>query len=93
MTQPKKHGHHKKKSSSSKTHQLTSGSNVKQSLTAQEIQKLLLEEQQMDQLFSKLNLKRKPIAKDGACLFRAFSDLYFGTQIYQEQVRKHVFNT
>ncbi|KAF0979159.1 hypothetical protein FDP41_001502 [Naegleria fowleri] len=95
MTQSKKHHHHKKKSSSASSasssknnNQLTSGSNVKQSLTAQEIQKLLLEEQQIDQLFSKLNLKRKPIAKDGACLFRAFSDLYFGTQIYQEQVRK-----
>ncbi|EFC44357.1 predicted protein [Naegleria gruberi] len=80
----------KKSSQSNNNSSVPSGSNNagKQSLTEHEIQMVLLEEQEIDQLFSTMSLKRKPIAKDGACLFRAFSDLYYGTQIYHDRVRK-----
>ena len=76
------------KKSSQKTTNAPSGSNNHQQLNEHEIKMILLEEEQIDKLFSTLSLKRKPIAKDGGCLFRAFSDLYFGTQVHHKTVRK-----
>lgn len=46
------------------------------------------EEAMLDQLLEELNLVRKPIPKDGACLFSAVSDQIYLTQTKHREVRK-----
>ncbi|XP_076806484.1 uncharacterized protein LOC143449994 isoform X1 [Clavelina lepadiformis] len=42
----------------------------------------------MDEYLTSIGLKRKPIPKDGSCLFRAFSEQLFSTQAYHLHVRE-----
>uniref|UniRef100_T2MDP5 OTU domain-containing protein 4 n=1 Tax=Hydra vulgaris TaxID=6087 RepID=T2MDP5_HYDVU len=49
-------------------------------------------ESAMDEYFTKLNLYRKPIVKDGSCLFRVVAEQVYHTQAKHYQVRLECIN-
>lgn len=52
-------------------------------------QEIIQEENEIDKLLSKYGLKRKPLPKDGSCLFRAIAEEVYHTQTKHPIVRKN----
>jgi len=47
----------------------------------------------MEEILARQGLTRKETPKDGACLFRAVSELLYGTQVYHQEVREDCVDT